>query len=145
MAAQLLARDVAAGQRAGRDHHRAHVRAGEVQPGQRRQPVHLQAPVRGEVVVGEHRVGGDPDHRGAARAFPAQEEGEVPGEEVRLLLVDGDGEQGSPSGTGAEHPERGEPPGRAGEADHVGAAGGDGIGGGAPGCGDGLGHGRPGA
>ena len=143
VAPQLGARDVAPGQRARRDHHRANLRAGEVEPGERRQPVHLQPAVGGEVVVGEHGIGGHPDHRRRSRAALAQEERQVAGEEVGLLLVGGDGEEGPSSGT--EHPEGGEPPGRPGEADHVGAAGGQGIGDGAPGCGSVLGHERPGA
>ena len=36
---------------------------GEVEPGERGEPLQLDAAVRGEVVVGEHRVGGDAQHR----------------------------------------------------------------------------------
>ncbi len=140
---QLGAGDVASRQRARRHHHRPDVRAGEVEPGERRQPVHLQAAIGGEVVVGEHGIGRDPHHRRGARSLPAEEEGEIPGEQIGLLLVDGDGEEHALPPTGSEEPQRREATGRAGEADHVGAAGGHGVGDGAPGSGCVLGHGGP--
>ena len=69
---------------ARRDHHRPHRAGVEVEPGQRRQPLHLHAAVGREVVVGEDRVGRQAQHRRVA-----EEEGEVAGQQVGLLLVGG--------------------------------------------------------
>ncbi len=66
-----------------------------MEPGQRRQPLHLHAAVGREVVVGEDGVGRDAEH-----AVRTQEEGEVAGERVGLVLVGRD-RQDQPDATRA--------------------------------------------
>jgi hypothetical protein len=89
----------------------------EMEPRQRGEPLELDAAVRGEVVVGKDRVGGEAQHR-----LRADEEGDVARELVRLVLVGSDGEH-RPGAPFARREQLGDEPAarRAGEAGHVGA------------------------
>ena len=115
------ARHHAPRERARRDHHRPHRRTVEVEPGQRREPLHLEAAVRRQVVVRQHRVCRDA-HDGRGLALSAEEEGEVARQLVCLVLARCDGEE-YPRGLAAPQEILRHPPARcASEAGDIGLA-----------------------